>query len=101
MPHQPIGEAAMTGAEHQARHRAARGNGVAVFRIRRPADRRSRIQRWNDTIAAAVHLQAEYAAWLDSLLDNNRTVRSRRPCGQLSILISPSCRRSNRPRLRP
>ena len=72
MPRQSIGETAMTGAERQARYRAAHLNGAPVVRIRRPADRRSRIQRWNDTIAAAVDLQAEYAAWLNRLPDNQQ-----------------------------
>ena len=72
MPPQPIGEAAMTGAERQARYRAAHADGVPVIRTRRPVDRRSRIQRWNDTIAAAVELQAEYATWLDALPDNQQ-----------------------------
>jgi hypothetical protein len=72
MPRQSIGETAMTGAERQARYRAARATGAPVIRIRRPADRRSRIQRWNDTIAAAVDLRAEYAAWLDALPDNQQ-----------------------------
>lgn len=49
-----IGETAMTGAEGQARNRAARAAGTPIIRIRRPVDRRSRIQRGNDTIAAAV-----------------------------------------------
>jgi hypothetical protein len=103
MPRQSIGETAMTGAERQARYRAAQANGAPVIRIRRPADRRSRIQRWNDTIAAAVDLQAEYAAWLDALPDNqqgcrtiNRTVRSPMLCVRLSNSISLSFRRSNR-----
>ena len=72
MPPQPIGETAMTGAERQARYRAARMTNAPLIRIRRPVDRRSRIQRWNDTIAAAVELQAEYAAWLDALPDNQQ-----------------------------
>ena len=72
MPPQPIGETAMTGAERQARYRAAHADGVPVIRIRRPIERCSRIQRWNDTVAAAVELQAEYAAWLDALPDNQQ-----------------------------
>ena len=60
----------MTGAERQARYRTMHADGAPVIRIRRPADRRSRIQRWNDTIAAAVELQAEYADWLDALPDS-------------------------------
>jgi hypothetical protein len=62
----------MTGAERQARYRAARADGTPVVLIRRPADRRSRIQRWNDTVAALASLQAEYAAWLEALPDNQR-----------------------------
>ena len=72
MPRPSIGETAMTGAERQARYRAMHADGAPVIRIRRPADRRSRIERWNDTIAAAVELQAEYADWLDALPDNQR-----------------------------
>ena len=72
MPRQPISETAMTGAERQARYRAAHAAGAPIVRTRRPADRRSRIQRWNDTITAAVELQAEYAGWLDALPDNQQ-----------------------------
>jgi hypothetical protein len=72
MPRPTVNEAPMTGAERQARYRAARVSAPPVVRTRRPADRRSRIQRWNDTIAAAVELQAEYAGWLDALPDNQQ-----------------------------
>jgi hypothetical protein len=72
MPRPSIGETAMSGAERQARYRAAHANGAPVIRMRRPADRRSRIQRWNDTIAAAVDIQAEYAEWLDALPENQQ-----------------------------
>jgi hypothetical protein len=72
MPRPSIGETAMTGAERQARYRTMHANGAPVIRIRRPIDRRSRIQRWNDTIAAAVDLQAEYAEWLNALPDNQQ-----------------------------
>jgi hypothetical protein len=72
MPRPLIGETAMTTAERQARYRAAHAAGARGLRIRRPADRRSRIQRWNDTIAGLVDLQAEYAAWLDALPDNQQ-----------------------------
>ena len=72
MPPQPVGETAMTGAERQARYRAARMANAPLIRIRRPVDRRSRIQRWNDTIAALTDLQMEYGAWLDALPDNQQ-----------------------------
>ena len=42
----------MTGAERQARYRAAR-LGAPVIRVRRPPDRRGRAQRWNDTVAGS------------------------------------------------
>jgi hypothetical protein len=72
MPRPLISEIPMTGAERQARYRAAHANGAPVIRIRRPADRRSRIQRWNDTIAALTELQVEYGGWLDALPDNQQ-----------------------------
>ncbi len=72
MPRPSIGETAMTGAERQARYRTMHADGAPIIRIRRPADRRSRSQRWNDTIAAAVELQVEYADWLDALPDNQQ-----------------------------
>jgi hypothetical protein len=57
----------MTAAERQARYRAARAAGAPVVRTRRPADHRSRAQRWHDALATLTALQAEYAAWLESL----------------------------------
>jgi hypothetical protein len=67
-----IGETPMTGAERQARYRAVHAAGAPVVRTRHPADRRSRIRRWNDTIAALTELQVEYGAWLDALPDNQQ-----------------------------
>jgi hypothetical protein len=72
MPRPSIGETPMSGAERQARYRAARMSDVPLIRIRRPADRRSRIQRWNDTIGGLADLQAKYAKWLDALPDNQQ-----------------------------
>jgi hypothetical protein len=43
-----------------------------LVRYRWPADRRSRAQRWHDTLAGLIALQAEYAAWYDVLPDNLR-----------------------------
>ena len=70
MPRQPLGERAMTAAERQARYRAARIAGTPVIRTRRPADHRGRAQRWRDAGATLITLQAEYAAWLESLPAN-------------------------------
>jgi hypothetical protein len=70
MPRPSIGDKAMTGAERQARHRAARAAGTPVLRPPPPTERRSRARRWHDTLAALAALQAEYRAWLDALPDN-------------------------------
>jgi len=72
MPRPSIGETPMTGAERQARYRASHANGAPVIRIRWATDRRRRIQRWNDTIAALVNLKDEYSHWLDALPDNQQ-----------------------------
>ncbi len=72
MPRPSINDTPTTGAERQARYRAVRQTGQPITRVRRPIDRRSRMRRWNDTIAAAVELQAEYAGWLDALPANQQ-----------------------------
>ena len=61
---------ALSNAERQARHRARHAEqGGTTVRYRRPADRRSRPQRWNDAVAELLALQADYAAWADALPD--------------------------------
>ncbi len=72
MPRPLTGDIPMTGAERQARYRAARTSGVPIIRVRRPADRRSRMQRWNDTVTALTELQAEYGVWLEALPGNQQ-----------------------------
>ena len=67
MPRKPIGDRPMTDAERQARHRAAQAAGKPTTRIRSPADRRSRIQRWRDAVAELTAVQAQCAAWLEAL----------------------------------
>lgn len=67
-----IGDTPMTGAERQARYRAARAGDAPILRVRRPADRRSRIQRWNEAVAELVNLQTEYATWLEALSGNQQ-----------------------------
>ena len=72
----PAGDRALTGAERQARYRAARV-GQPVIRYPRtpspqakrspPADRRSRQQRWHQAVAELLAVQAECAAWFDKL----------------------------------
>lgn len=72
MPRKPIGPAAMTDAERQARCRAARAAGKPATRARQPADRRGRARRWHDAVAELIRLQESYAAWFDALPDNLR-----------------------------
>ncbi len=70
MPRKPIGDRPMTDAERQARRRAAQAAGKPTVQIRRPIDRRSRIQRWRDAIAEVTATQAHCAAWLETLPPN-------------------------------
>ena len=67
----PEGETSLSNAERQARYRARRKEAQpsVVGRPRRPVDRRSRIQRWRDAVGELVDIQADCAAWLDSLPD--------------------------------
>ena len=68
----PQGERALTTAERQARFRAAHEGEApaAKVRYRKPADRRSRPQRWRDAVAELLELQADYQQWLDGLPDS-------------------------------
>ena len=70
----PEAEHPLSNAERQARYRARREahKAAPVVRYRRPADRRTRSQRWLDTVAGLLALQAEYAAWYDALPDSLR-----------------------------
>ena len=62
----PRGDCALTGAERQALYRARHAK-APIVRYRRPADRRSRSQRWHDAVAELVALQVEYATWFEAL----------------------------------
>jgi hypothetical protein len=66
---QPEGEIALSNAERQARWRAKHQAATPsdAVRARRPADRRSRIQRWRDAVGELLDIQADCAAWLDAL----------------------------------
>ena len=70
----PQGDHPLSDAERQARHRARRQAEAPapVVRYRRPADRRSRPQRWCDAVAELLTLQAEYVSWSHSLPDSFR-----------------------------
>ena len=58
---------ALTNAERQARYRERRKAGESRIRYRRPADRRSRPQQWNDAVQTLLALQDQYRAWRDAL----------------------------------
>jgi len=70
----PEGEHPLSAAERQARYRARHQahQATPIIRFRRPADRRSRSQRWLDAVATLVALQTEYAAWYDALPESLR-----------------------------
>jgi len=70
----PQGDHPFSDAERQARYRARRQAEAPAptLRYRRPADRRSRPQRWRDAVAELLTLQAEYTAWANSLPDSFR-----------------------------
>ena len=70
----PTGEHALSNAERQAQYRARRQAEQPLPKVhyRQPRDRRTRSQRWHDTIAELVALHAEYVAWHEALPDNLR-----------------------------
>jgi hypothetical protein len=72
MPRQSINDIAMTGAERQARYRAARAAGTRIVHTRRPIDRRGYARRWHDAVAELTELQRHYAAWHDALPESLR-----------------------------
>jgi hypothetical protein len=66
----PLLGTTMTHAERQARYRANHAECTPKVRYRRPADNRSRPQRWRDAVAELIELQSEYQEWLDALPAN-------------------------------
>jgi hypothetical protein len=75
----PEGEQALSNAERQARYRARHTTSPSPVAARprplprvlgRPADRRSRPQRWRDAVSELLALQAVYADWLAALPDS-------------------------------
>jgi hypothetical protein len=66
----PLLGMAMSHAERQARYRASHAEGAPKLRYRKPADRRSRPQRWHDAVTELLGLQGDYQTWLDALPEN-------------------------------
>jgi hypothetical protein len=71
---QPQDEHPLSNAERQARYRARHQaeKPAPVIRYRRPADRRTRPERWDDAVGELVSLQAYYAGWWEVLPDSLR-----------------------------
>ena len=61
---------ALTNAQRQRRFRERHKAQQPQLHYRRPQDRRSRPQRWQDAVRTLLDLQDEYQAWLDNLPDN-------------------------------
>lgn len=59
----------LSNAERQARYRARRKmqHQAPAIRYRRPADPRSRFQRWQDAVTELLSLQVYYTTWFDAL----------------------------------
>ena len=58
---------ALTNAQRQRRYRERHQAAQPQVHYRRPQDRRSRPQRWQDAVRTLLDLQDEYQAWLDNL----------------------------------
>jgi hypothetical protein len=69
------GETPLSNAERQARYRARhlKQPPPVVIRIRRPVDRRSRPQRWDDATNVLLGIQVECVNWLEALPDSLRS----------------------------
>jgi hypothetical protein len=64
------GSQTLTNAERQARYRARKAEQAGTtIRYRRPADRRTRPQRWHDAVEEVLALQAEYTTLANALPD--------------------------------
>ena len=84
----PSGNKAMTAAERQARFRATHANRAPRIRYRRPADRRSRAQKWHTAVAELIALQDDYRTWLNALpqnLEANATAEALRAICDLDL----------------
>jgi len=58
---------ALTNAERARAYRDRQKQGAAPAHYRRPADRRTRPQRWRDAVQTLIDLLDDYAAWRDNL----------------------------------
>jgi hypothetical protein len=70
----PEGETPLSNAQRQARYRARnlKQSPPVVIKTRRPVDRRSRPQRWDDATNVLLAIQVECVDWLAALPDSLR-----------------------------
>ena len=61
---------ALTNAQRQRRYRERRKAQQPLLHYRRPQDRSSRPQLWQDAVRTLLDLQDEYQGWLDNLPDS-------------------------------
>ena len=61
---------ALTNAQRQRRYRERRKAQQPRLHYRRPQDRSSRPQLWQDAVRTLLDLQDEYQGWLDNLPDS-------------------------------
>jgi hypothetical protein len=71
----PQGEQALSNAERQALYRARHTQPPphVVIRARRPVDRRSRLQHWDDATNVLLRIQTECVNWLEALPESLRS----------------------------
>ena len=95
---QPEGEHALSNAERQARYRARRETQqpAPVVRYRRPADRRTRAQRWHDTVAGLSPCKPNTPPGMTSCRTICVTPPPAPPCRPSSISISTISSASSR-----
>ena len=84
----PQGEHALSNAERQARYRARhlQQPPKGVIRTRRPIDRRSRLQRWDDATNALLGIQAEGVNWSEA---QPHSLRSTAMAEALEAIVDP------------
>jgi hypothetical protein len=58
---------ALSDAERAARYRERRKEGTPAVHYRKPADRRTRPQKWRDAVQALTAILDDYERWQDNL----------------------------------
>jgi hypothetical protein len=84
----PESEHPLSNAERQARYRARhlQPPPPVAIRTRRPVDRRSRPQRWDDATNVLLGIQVECVDWLEVLPDSLRATAMAEPLEAIADL---------------